>query len=474
MAGKGGQIDVDLRVAPPAQITVNGAPWAGWTMTRECPGRAERGDLFGYLSTWAYRALQGPAAAGFPGLTEPPPPGESRELRWKMSLVDGRLGALSRHAIRCCEPAVRRLALAFPLGVRFQLYQRFLADRTGRLAQMAHVSPGTLLFALALLGEPDADMEALGEAVVRDVLRGRRLGRLLEEAVAGWSAGARARAAREATRFRPGEIGAAVWARVADASPEEGAWIRARQRLLIRRAASRVEATLLWLPPPLAFAPEDVPAAARANERWFRVMKSSWVTLWLRPRAAETRQLALCAFASRHAEALYDRGGRARGVSRTLGRLMDYLEGTGRAPGCKADPARLLEACEGWHRWVYAIVGDDMVRALDLCREHVLPTPPVSGWQGDGVEVVPIRKLGDLVWEGLQMGHCVATHAWSVMQGNSFVYSAKVHGRRLTIELVRTRSGSLELADLAGHANRPPTNAEVEALWPWLEAALGA
>jgi hypothetical protein len=237
-------------------------------------------------------------------------------------------------------------------------------------------------------------MAALGETMFGDVLRGRRLGRLLEEA----------------------------------------AWVRARQRLLIRRAASQVDPTLLWLPPPLAFAPEDVPLAARANERWFRVMKSSGVTLSLHPQGAAARQHALCAFASRHAEVLYARGGKARGVGHTLTRLMTFLEGTARAPGRNADPARLLEACEDWHKWAASIMAGDLARALELDKERVLPAPPSAGWHGAGVEVTPIRTLR---------------------------------------ELVRKQDGSLELNDVAGHSDRPPTSAEVEALLPWLRAALG-
>ena len=66
------------------------------------------------------------------------------------------------------------------------------------------------------------------------------------------------------------------------------------------------------------------------------------------------------------------------------------------------------------------------------------------------------------------MAHCVGSYADLVQCGATLVYSARIDGRRLTVEVRRGLDGFFDIVQIAGRANRPATLAERAALRPWL------
>jgi hypothetical protein len=71
------------------------------------------------------------------------------------------------------------------------------------------------------------------------------------------------------------------------------------------------------------------------------------------------------------------------------------------------------------------------------------------------------------------MQHCVATYLGEVLAGTSHIASAEVLGDRLTIQVLVTPLG-LELGQVSGPCNRPPTAAQLKVLRRWLRGVRAA
>jgi hypothetical protein len=109
------------------------------------------------------------------------------------------------------------------------------------------------------------------------------------------------------------------------------------------------------------------------------------------------------------------------------------------------------------------------VASLDLA----LPPPPGGPWQSPRLEVRPLLTVRDIIDEGREMHHCVASQLGPILAGRAFIYSLR-HGReRITVELRGARTGMLLLSQASGIANRTPSRAACIAMGEWLRA-LGA
>jgi hypothetical protein len=294
---------------------------------------------------------------------------------------------------------------------------------------------------------------------------GKRLTPILDESVDAWASCARDILLQ--SEHDPLARGNPAWRRVRDTTGEARRELLVEQRLLVRRAASTVSTTLLWLPPPLTFAPGDLPRTARNSARWFRIMKSSGATLFCDDHDAASRY-ALSRFASRHAVTLYRLIGRGR-VRAAMGELRDFLVATGRGVGRDADPERLLLASRAWHRRLARIGALAEPGSPGSAPVDATPFPDVPGgdFAGDGVAARAIRSVPELHQEGERMRHCVASRLREILTGRSYIFSVTVLARPLTVELCQ-RGGALHLGEVRGLANRIPAPAELEALRPWL------
>jgi hypothetical protein len=443
-----------LRVTRPAACTLDGSDDGRWPLWRGLPVASNRADPFQRAVSWAWVAL----TTGRPGQQARAP---------VLRRLYAELRALAVHAADRCDTDARPLALRFLPHARWFVYERVVGDRTGRIAQLATACPGALLLALALRDCDRPGGIAASERLLGGVVAGRRLPGLLDEALEFWL-----HAGGHSFERRHDE----PWVRLRLAPQAERRRLLQQQRLLVRRASSRVPTTLLWLPPPVVFCPEDLPATARGQATWFRAMKSL-AFLAPHPRLDAGAQAALSSFCSRHAEALYEIAGRTqfRGV---IHWILDYVAATGRVPARNSSPARVVADVRRWHA-AMARVADmaalahevDAARALaDVCETTELPTAPNRAWSGPGVDVRPLGTVGELIAEGHELRHCVASYVGAVLSGAASIYSATVDGERLTVEL-RARRGEWRIGQVAGATNRPPTAAEMLALRRWLAGA---
>jgi hypothetical protein len=92
----------------------------------------------------------------------------------------------------------------------------------------------------------------------------------------------------------------------------------------------------------------------------------------------------------------------------------------------------------------------------------------VFGVAPPSLVVRAIRTPRELEREGAEMRHCVATCANRIMSGTCAIYSVRIRGRRLTLEVVR-RDDRWVLGDVKGRSHHRPGTRAWDALRPWLE-----
>jgi hypothetical protein len=350
----------------------------------------------------------------------------------------------------------RTVALRFQPHVRRWVYGRLIEDSTGRLVQLATTCPGALIFAFALdqAGRGwSSDVADAGARLLADAIAGRRLDRVLAHAVEAWAVGVE-RAAGSARPVDP------VWDRMAWAFGPERERLLAQQRLLVRRAGPMVVIAHLFLPPPIAFAPEDIPRPVRDNARWFSVVKCSPVLLTAPTGEGRERLHGVSAFVSRNAASLA-RPGRRRRARTVVARLVEYAAATNRWPVRGTNANRYIEEIEVRRAQIAA------AQALGALESRDLPEPPKGTWRDGRDEIVPITRGDALIREGGRMGHCVvAATERAVFRGWSAVYHATIDCQPMTIEIRRLPAG-WRIAEAKGFANREPTDAEWSVLRRW-------
>jgi hypothetical protein len=365
------------------------------------------------------------------------------------------------HAAHSCVPDALTNARRFSPCMRWWLYRHLVMDHEGRLAQAARIAPGVAIFAFAL--DEAMPFRPLAGQLLEGIRTGTPLNRLLDAVLEQWVQSAPEFAARRGPRA------GGVWANLLDATGPSRARLLRQQRLLIRRALPRVPPTLLLLPPPLAFAPEDIPSTVRANAHWYRVMKGAGVTLVKHPSAPAEIDLALSSFASRQATKIEVT--HRREVPETMRMLALFCHATRRRPSRNTEPGRLIEQAKIWTAKLTRIARQ---RAGTRTPPHEivsvgLPVDDALAWDSTPLSVTPLRTVGELLEEGEKMANCVANRAGAALGRACVLCHATIHGRPHTLELRRARSG-WSLTDLRGFANELPTREAVQALHPWLTA----
>ncbi|MGB8930736.1 MAG: PcfJ domain-containing protein [Anaeromyxobacteraceae bacterium] len=479
-----------------------------WGM--HAPSRRDLHDFFSYAARWAAPPLAG-SRTRFPAFLR------TLEERLLLHLREPAAVVLSG-----CNPAVLAAARRLPPALRVRVHGALSRDERGWARQSLSAGPGPILFALALM-DLDETVSA-GVKLLHDLGEGRRLDAALDEAIGAWA---------DALRVWGRNVGS--WSddqvrafHVAAAKRgEERARMVANQRVLIRRAGARVDPMLVLVPPPIRFAPEDIPTAPGANAAWYRVMKVPRVTVEaVGLRHPQPFLEHFCAFASRHAPALA-RPPRGVPLDQWLEWLCETLRTSERTPSRRTDPVRLRESVDlkamrarpvearllyPWDLQPPApppapepppvpVVAPPRRRAArrarplpqeappapprerlqavtgGLRREAVLGAPPehvisklrFAPWKGANAEVRQLTTLRELRTEGRAMSNCVASYRESVEAGEQVILHASVDGQPLTIAVDRDAANGWYVSEFKGFANRRAVPSEWAALRPFFE-----
>jgi hypothetical protein len=366
-------------------------------------------------------------------------------------------------AVALLNSGVRKVLLRFPNHMRAWLYQALATDASGRLAQLAKSHPGVLTFAYALgsFGRREGCTRSANQAL-RGIIDGRPLKQLLDEAVRAWAKHAGKGVGRSCTP--DGYL--RNWQCLVECQEKDRQALFQAQRLLIRRAGAGVPSLTLWLPPPPAFAPEDIPQQKLANARWFRVMKCLRPVLALRNNIRPEHAVTLCMFISRHALKI--------GQSKELGNsdygrirtLLDYARANNHWPLRSTPGAGYLAVAEAWHRRFQEIqhlaelaaeTGESLVGPDG--NSLPFPEPPCPGWRSGEDTMVPLRTVEEVLAEGNNMHNCVASRVGEALAGRAFLYHGRVRGKPLTIQIAEDRN-SYRLVEAAGSSNEKLTAAQ--------------
>jgi hypothetical protein len=387
---------------------------------------------------------------------------------------------IAAHLRAAAHARLVEVARPFHPTLQWFVYCAAANDYTGRVAQMATTCPGLLGLASSLRSR---------ESIFRGVVAGQRLRPLLALALESW-------AMQEDTRQL--HLGRRLLGERLENEPD----LIGRQRLLLRRATPAVAPGRLFRAPPLAFAPEDIPADPMANARWFQRMKAS-ALLWPSPHLPERAHDGLCLLVSRHAGQADLEPARPAVWDREMDEVRDYLALTGRVPTRRGNLRELLAASRQWHaerhRPPAPVVPEDVQAMVDRLRAAApalpapapepapppspspdsFPPPPFEDWPPPARQLVPgappptlvvraIRSSAELDHEGAQMHHCVASYREWILAGKCAIYRVQAAGRRLTLEVMR-QGDHWVLGDVKASHNHAPGKRAWEALAPWLE-----
>lgn len=428
-----------LTLGPRPRVTLDGRP-ARWALWSGAPTRWScRGDAVFKVARFVEDGIRRERAGDLKG------EGVAELLRapWAVAAEAAKLAAA-----RCHAPS-RQVAMRFLPHLRWFVYRSVLQDPTGRLAQLAESAPGVLIFAYALREQLGARGRLAAWRLLRGVKEGRRLDPLLDQALEVWSAHAQDAGVCPDRRGHH-----RAWARVAGATGQERARIVAAQRLLIRRASRQVATTLLFLPPPLAFAPEDLPTGVRDSARWFKVMKGTVVTLERPETQHQARAMDFCSFLSKNAVLLCRAiSPPAQGPLRLARLVAIYANVRGLRLDRRRSPRAFIQCFEEDRK------RGALERVLHQCMsrpprasaaEHAgaLPSDLLFPLEHQpryelpcGGVIRALRTPAELYEEGERMQHCVADYVWDALEGRSSFWHASVDGRELTLELRPTLAG---------------------------------
>jgi len=464
------RFEIDISLLPRFAVKVRSARnWRshGWGLPAGLPRVAK--DPFREARQWTYRALV------------PVLPRNSRDAthmrlstRWidpvlaeTLLTVRAQIRQVALAVAALLDSDARKTALRFPNHMRVWLYRQLAADTSGRLAQLAQVCPGALTFAYALAAF--GRLRGCGRAggkLLRRSIAGRQLDQLLDAAVATWAVFAE----RKATHLQTPDRQRFIWQKVANSQGNAHQAVLQAQRLLIRRAGAGVPSLLLWLPPPIAFAPEDIPARKLDNARWFRVMKRFPSLMAGHQELLMQHGRNLSLFLSQHALLLHKRGDLGYSDHGRISALLDYARAMNARPRRSASPARYFAAAEAWHRRIEQ-VRDLVTVAADVGQPIVdadgnalpFPEPTCPGWHSGEDEIVPLRTAEEVLAEGTCMHNCVASRIGEALTGRAFLYHGEVAGKPLTI-LFEAGDTGYRLVEAKTSANSEPRPAQKRVL----------
>ena len=107
--------------------------------------------------------------------------------------------------------------------------------------------------------------------------------------------------------------------------------------------------------------------------------------------------------------------------------------------------------------------GTKLIRDKDG-QPKPIPEPPLQS----GYSIEPITRQIDLIKEGREMKHCIASHLFNVVSGDYAVYRM-ADPERLTIEILVTQWGQCFIREVRGKGNTLPSAGAMQVIEQWFQ-----
>lgn len=324
----------------------------------------------------------------------------------------------------------RRYALKFSSNTRLGVYYLLLSDKSGRLMQLADAYPGVLIFAVALARQKSIGKK-IAQKLIQDIVFGKKLNQCIDDAI---------------------HAKTKVYSLLLE-EPINNKSPLVEQRIFIKKAKSRVTPTALLLPPPLKFAPEDIPQTVQENARWYKTMRKS-AKLFSDDVPEETQlRIALSACLSKNHQHIRK--------TTSVNQLFDYLQYAGIKPDRNSNIPRLLKQSRQWHRVIRR-----MPLVVHYCDKFSYCLPE---FDAPDISIKPITTAEALIQEGMEMSHCVASCITFACQGRRAYAHAVIANETLTVEAF-VNSHLFSLGEVKGKCNKLPSQSAIRVLRGWLDS----
>ena len=336
------------------------------------------------------------------------------------------------HLASLLVSSAAQAASRFPQSgrMRWAIYELGANDPTGRVIQMANTCPGILIFAKGL---GDRDRRA-HDHVLNMIVSGVKQQQIIEYAVEAW---------QKMELAEPATL--------------------ANQRLRIQLAGPLIPSSLLWEQPTGNIVGEDIPSDREDNLIWFQMQKAASIVA--ERIILPSQSAAFLGFVSRHAIELHQMAKQGENtLDWFLRNLVDYVVATGRSPGRKTSPRRLVLECHEWH----------LTEPKD--NTGFSPNQPLNNgplgkrkrWKTRSGEIVFLETVGQLITEAQKMANCVSTHSTVAVSGLAQIFHGCFDGEPVTIE-ISFKNDRPVLIEARGVANAPISPLANREISEWLD-----
>jgi hypothetical protein len=247
-------------------------------------------------------------------------------------------------------------------------------------------------------------------------------------------------------------------------------------RLLVRRAGPQVFAYFLPLRDlPVAFVPEDIPDAPAENALWYGAA-AGLASIPAEARSDDDRERAFSSFISANGVEIgrLSRRGRPPGVD--VRAIHDFCLATGRWPNRRSSLALLRSEMAAHQKKIAVAAGIDVSKLASIADVQSLalplPKPPFPDCAEPGFQIRALQTPLQMILEGERMRHCAADYVRQVSVGRSYLYSAIIAGKRLTVELLSDAQHGWRVGAARGFANRDTTRSERVRIARWEHVAI--
>jgi len=143
-----------------------------------------------------------------------------------------------------------------------------------------------------------------------------------------------------------------------------------------------------------------------------------------------------------------------------LSRVMDLPD-----PSQSIKRMQCIKELQHLHDTLTTRINRQKVMEFEARYQQPFPNPPIPGSE----DIQPIVSIAELLNEGVEMHHCVASYVGRILGGNSFIYRV-LAPQRATLEVLMTPDDKCRIGQLKLACNGKPSAETSAWIWKWMES----